>query len=83
MGYPSYSSHDPKAELSHYVARLVVERVERVTRSTGSHTEPILDREVTEIASFTVKENSVEKMRGKLNAHISIIDDYQYQEEDG
>jgi len=69
---------------THFIVRVTVERVDRVTPDTpaasrgalnSAATEPKAGRVVTELANLTVKANSVEALIDKAEAHMHLVED--------
>ncbi|MDA3624285.1 hypothetical protein OU415_02485 [Saccharopolyspora sp. WRP15-2] len=58
----------------HYVAHLKVERVDHV-KSPGLRVLEGAARDVSEIASFAIKADSLANLRTKLSAHVTLIDE--------
>lgn len=66
----------------HFVARLVVERVQHVREEQSSSsfsrgTEPLspTERVVDELTSVTVKQSALDDLKQKLTAHVDLISD--------
>jgi hypothetical protein len=57
---------------THYVARVVVEKVENVP---AGGLNPQKKREVQEMGSFTIKDSDLRKLLDKVSAHISLVGD--------
>lgn len=60
---------------THYVARLVVERVDKVIIRTRSDVEPTITRDVQEVANFTVKATDLETLKGRIQNHVGLVDE--------
>lgn len=61
---------------THYVARMVVERVQFVTERTHPSSEPTVKREVEELGNYTIKDDDLDNMKGRANAIMSVIEDF-------
>jgi hypothetical protein len=64
---------------SHYVARVVIERVDKTPIKDGnSYNAVVVDhkREVTELANFLVKDDEIESLKGKVSNHVGLIEDF-------
>lgn len=75
----SYTTPNTPAPTTHYVARIVVERVDHnptEARDGMVGTKRVsLERTVTELASFTPKNNTLEGLVDKVGAHLHLIED--------
>jgi hypothetical protein len=61
---------------THYVARLVVERVDKVTKPAfRSGEEPRVTRDVIEVGNFTVKADALDVLKGRIQNHVGLIDE--------
>lgn len=63
---------------THYVARVVVERVDNVETIEGSRGyEKVIgtDRTVNELGSFTIKGVELDNIKSMIGAHANLIDD--------
>ena len=74
----SYQSNTHE-ESSHYVARIVVERVDHKEVETrngmGGSKMMELKRTVTELATLTVKTDGIEALKDKVGAHMALVDE--------
>lgn len=59
---------------THYVARIVFERVDKTSYQEHPSREPSVTREVIEVANFTVKADDLEMLKGRLQNHIGLVD---------
>jgi hypothetical protein len=60
---------------THYVARLVVERVDKVRFQDHPSKEPTYSRDVSEVANFTVKSDDLETLKGRIQNHVGLVDE--------
>lgn len=64
---------------THYVARVVIERVNHMQEPAKSHvhgSEPTpTGRKVTELVSFNLRADDLDVLKGKLERHIDLVDD--------
>lgn len=66
---------------THFVARVVMERVDKVIESTNARGYPeeglpkVGDRTVTEIATILVKDQDLVNMKSRVMAHVDLIQD--------
>lgn len=59
----------------HYVANVKVEKVMKTEASGGPLTGKQQSREVTETLNLTFKSNSLDGLKGKIQAHVNLLDE--------
>lgn len=58
---------------THFVARLVIERVDKVIYQEHPSREPSTTRDVFEVANFTVKASELEALKGRIQNHVGMV----------
>lgn len=60
---------------THYITRVVVERVQKTIDKTHPHSEPTIGREVIELGNYTIRDTDLDNMKGRVTAIMSIMED--------
>lgn len=60
---------------THFVARLVIERVDRVSIQSHPNAEPQVTRDVSEVANFIVKADELESLKGRIQNHVGLVEE--------
>lgn len=65
---------------THFVVRIVIERVRKVTTPERNYDKvpgdrDKVDRDVTELANIVVKDTDMASLKSKTIAHVDLVDD--------
>lgn len=61
---------------THYVARVVFERVQKTSNTRHPSEAATVEREVIEMGSYTFKDNDLDNLKGRLNAVTALVEDF-------
>lgn len=73
----AYTDSSKPESTTHYVARIVVERIDHkpVEQTFQGSKKWVSDRTVTELGTFTPKNNTLDGLVDKVGAHLHLIED--------
>lgn len=64
---------------THYIARITIERVDHMQEPAKQYVQDDkakpAGRKVTELAAVTVRNDELDSLKGKVGAHIALVDD--------
>lgn len=66
---------------THFVTRIVIERVDKVSESTNTRGYPdeslpkVGERTVTELASIALKDSDLVNLKSRVMAHVDLVQD--------
>lgn len=60
----------------HYVARVVIERA-TAKQDSGTTTRGNVPRKKAELASITIRRNTLAELQAALGQHINLVDDFE------